>query len=61
MIHKEWKEKIIFWKQFIDDIFFIFQGETTSITKFHDVIHDTIKFTFKQSLTNFLDAHLSLE
>jgi len=66
MINQEWEGHIIFWKRFIDDIFFIFQGDIGQLLrlkKFMNDIHDTIKFTFEQSLTDidFLDTHLSLE
>ena len=64
-IHQEWSNNIIFWKRFIDDIFFIFKGDINQLIQlqnFMNDIHVTIKFTFEQSRTeiDFLDTHLSL-
>ena len=64
-IHQVWGNNIIFWKRFIDDIFFIFKGDINQLIQlqnFMNDIHDTIKFTFEQSRTDidFLDTHLSL-
>lgn len=51
---------LLFWKRFIDDIFFIFQGtreELSSFMNFMNTIHKSIKFTFDISRNNisFLD------
>lgn len=51
---------LLFWKRFIDDIFFIFLGtfeELNTLKDFMNNLHPTIKFTFTQSLEkiSFLD------
>ena len=33
IIHQEWSHHIYIWKRFIDDIFFIFTGTTTELTR----------------------------
>ena len=61
IIYQEWSSHIPFWKRFIDDIFFIFTGSLNELNRlktFMNSIHDTIKFTFTESLTSiaFLDT-----
>lgn len=60
-IIQEWKDFILLWKRFIDDIFFIFLGTEEELHQFQTYmnhIHPTIKFTFETSRTaiSFLDT-----
>ena len=57
---------ILFWKRFIDDIFFIFNGTQTELLTLFDKmnsLHDTIKFTFEYSTTevHFLDTKVQID
>ena len=66
IIHQEWSHHIYIWKRFIDDIFFIFTGTMTELTRlifFMNNIHDTIKFTFEHSTNtiNFLDVAINIK
>ena len=66
IIHQEWSHHIYIWKRFIDDIFFIFTGTMTELTRlifFMNNIHDTIKFTFEHSTNtiNFLDITINIK
>ena len=54
------------WKRFIDDIFFIWEGDEDSLFKFFNTansIHDSIKFEFYYSKTsiNFLDTTIRFD
>nr|XP_047138930.1 uncharacterized protein LOC124814884 [Hydra vulgaris] len=62
-ITNQFPNHITFYRRFIDDIFFIFQGPIEvldQICNFMNTIHPTIKFTFNHSATsiNFLDILL---
>ena len=57
---------ILFWRRFIDDIFFIFLGtpeELAQLQHFMNSMHPTIKFTFQSSPTEiaFLDLQIYLD
>ena len=63
---QELSNNILFWRRFIDDIFFIFTGtevELLSLFEQMNQLHDTIKFTFSYSKTkvNFLDTVVQLD
>ncbi|XP_065672126.1 uncharacterized protein LOC136089953 [Hydra vulgaris] len=62
-ITNQFPNHITFYRRFIDDIFFIFQGPIEvldQICNYMNTIHPTIKFTFNHSATsiNFLDILL---
>ena len=60
------RAEILFWRRFIDDIFFIWRGSLESLMDFQHTAnahHNSIKFTFEfsQNSVNFLDCSLYLD
>ena len=60
------RAEILFWRRFIDDIFFIWRGSLESLMDFQHTAnahHNSIKFTFEfsQNSVNFLDCSLCLD